>query len=83
MNCFKAIDDPSDQVATVAALRSPAFGCSDVDLFLHHENGGSFNYRAKRTAHGELVEPQGRWPRRWTCWKPTTEGALKIPPAPS
>ena len=59
MNCFKAIDDPSDQVATVAALRSPAFGCSDVDLFLHHENGGSFNYRAKRTAHGELVEPQG------------------------
>ncbi len=59
MNCFKAIDDPSDQVATVAALRSPAFGCSDVDLFLHHENGGNFNYRAKRTAHGESVEPLG------------------------
>ncbi len=48
MNCFKAIDNPSDQVATVAALRSPAFGCSDVELFLHHENGGSFNYRARR-----------------------------------
>ena len=48
MNCFKAIDNPSDQVATVAALRSPAFGCSDVDLFQYREGGGSFNYRAKR-----------------------------------
>ena len=47
VNCLKAIDDPSDQVATVAALRSPAFGCSDVDLYLHHESGGSFSYRAK------------------------------------
>ena len=52
MNCFRAIDNPSDQVATVAALRSPAFGCSDVDLFEHHEGGGSFNYRAKRQRHG-------------------------------
>ena len=30
--CLRAIDDPSDQVALVAALRSPAFACSDVDL---------------------------------------------------
>ena len=49
MNCLRAIDDPSDQVATVAALRSPAFGCSDVELFQHHENGGGFNYRTKRS----------------------------------
>ena len=53
MNCLKAIDNPSDQVATVAALRSPAFGCSDVDLFLHHEDGGSFNYLAKREQPGQ------------------------------
>ena len=44
MNCFRAIDDPSNQVATVAALRSPAFGCSDADLLRHRESGGSFNY---------------------------------------
>ena len=52
MNCLRAIDNPSDQVATVTALRSPAFGCSDVELFLHHESGGSFNYRAKRDTQG-------------------------------
>ena len=58
MNCLKSIDNPSDHVATVAALRSPAFGCSDVELFLHHENGRSFNYRAKRDTpgHGPVTD---------------------------
>ena len=44
LNCLKAIDDPADQVATVAALRSPAFACSDVDLLRHRSKGGSFDY---------------------------------------
>ena len=44
LNCLKAIDDPADQVATVAALRSPAFGCSDADLLRHRAEGGSFDY---------------------------------------
>ena len=43
LNCLRAIDNPADLVATVAALRSPAFGCSDVELLLHHSGGGSFN----------------------------------------
>ena len=43
LNCLKAIDDPADQVATVAALRSVAFGCSDVDLFMHVRDGGRFD----------------------------------------
>ncbi len=43
LNCLKAIDDPADQVATVAALRSVAFGCSDVDLFTHYRDGGRFD----------------------------------------
>ena len=51
LNCLRAIDDPANQVATVAALRSPAFGCSDVDLLRHHEGGGSFNC---------LEQPEGR-----------------------
>ena len=50
LNCLKAIDDPADQIATAAALRSPAFGCSDVDLLRHYEDGGRFNY---------LEEPDG------------------------
>ncbi len=47
MNCLRAIDNPADQVATVAALRSPAFGCSDADLLVHHRNGGRFDYLAR------------------------------------
>ena len=43
LNCLKAIDDPADQVATVAALRSVAFGCSDVEMFLHVKDGGRFD----------------------------------------
>ena len=44
LNCLRAIDDPADQVATVAALRSLAFGCSDVELLRHHQSGGRFDY---------------------------------------
>ncbi len=47
---LRAIDDPSDGIATVAALRSSAFGCSDEDLFLHKTTGGGFDYlTSKRT----------------------------------
>lgn len=42
--CLRAVDDPSDQVALVAALRSPAFGCSDVELLRWTEEGGRFDY---------------------------------------
>ena len=45
-NCLRAIDDPSDQVALVAALRSPAFVCSDVDLLEFSQKGGRFDYLA-------------------------------------
>ncbi len=44
LNCLRAIDDPADQVALVAALRSPAFACSDVDLLRFADQGGRFNY---------------------------------------
>jgi ATP-dependent helicase/nuclease subunit A len=44
LSCLRAIDDPSDQVALVAALRSPAYGCSDVDLLAWVEAGGALSY---------------------------------------
>lgn len=34
---LRAIDDPTDTISLVAALRSPLYGCSDVDLFEYHE----------------------------------------------
>ncbi len=45
LNCLTAIDDPSDDVAIVAALRSPAYACSDVEIARFRlAEGGSFNY---------------------------------------
>jgi len=41
---LRAIDDPADGVATVAALRSAAFGCSDEDLLLHRVNHKTFEF---------------------------------------
>lgn len=34
---LRAIDDPNDSLSLVAALRSPLYGCSDVDLFTYHQ----------------------------------------------
>lgn len=50
LNCLRAIDNPADQVAIVAALRSAAFGCSDVDLLQHLDDGGRFDYLTDRRA---------------------------------
>jgi ATP-dependent exoDNAse (exonuclease V) beta subunit len=43
---LRAIDDPSDELALVSALRSPLFGCGDDDLFeFHVEHKGKWNVR--------------------------------------
>ena len=55
VNCLKAIDDPADQVSVVAALRSPAFACSDVELLRFHQSTGSFDYLADHEASNDPV----------------------------
>ena len=55
LNCLTAIDDPADEVAIVAALRSVAFACSDVELAEYKAAGGPWNYLAPR-----LEKMQGR-----------------------
>lgn len=52
--CLTAIDDPSDQVAVLSALRSPAFSCPDTDLLQWKQAGGGFNYLRSI----ELPEPR-------------------------
>lgn len=42
----RAVDDPSDGLALVSALRSPLFGCGDDDLWTWKHAGGSFNLLA-------------------------------------
>jgi ATP-dependent helicase/nuclease subunit A len=44
LTILAAIDDPTDQVAVVAALRAPGFGCSDRDLFRFRSAGHSWDY---------------------------------------
>ena len=45
LTILAAIDDPTDQVAVVAALRAPGFGCSDRDLYRFANARGSWDYR--------------------------------------
>ncbi len=49
---LRAIDDPNDQLSLVAALRSPLFGCSDVDLFTYHRAAPRWDLRS--SDHGGL-----------------------------
>ena len=44
INCLKAINNPYDKISIIAALKSPAFSCSDEDLFQHVKDHKSFNY---------------------------------------
>jgi len=54
---LRAIDDPSDGVAAVAALRSSAFGCSDEDLLLHQARRGRFDFMTSpRDLAGPVAE---------------------------
>ena len=60
INCLKAMDDPADQVATVAALRSPAFACTDVELWQFSEAGGKFDCLSDfETIEGPVAQALG------------------------
>jgi ATP-dependent helicase/nuclease subunit A len=42
-----AVDDPTDRLALIGALRSSAFGISDEDLVIHTAAVGSLSYRSR------------------------------------
>jgi ATP-dependent helicase/nuclease subunit A len=44
LNILAAIENPADGVAVVAALRSPAFACSDADLASWRRQGGRWDH---------------------------------------
>ncbi|HEX6491859.1 MAG TPA: UvrD-helicase domain-containing protein, partial [Candidatus Dormibacteraeota bacterium] len=54
LNILRSVDDPTDQVALVAALRTPAFGCSDVELVRWRAEGGRWSYQRP----GDATEPR-------------------------
>lgn len=71
LNILSTIDDPTDEVALVASLRSATFACSDPDLLTHVQSGGRWDYTAAipegtaesvRTAFAELkMFHERRW----------------------
>jgi len=55
-----AIDDPTDEVALVAALRSPSFACADDDLLEFRLAGGRWDYRLPPPATVAADHPVAR-----------------------
>ncbi|MCU1371655.1 MAG: UvrD/REP helicase [Ilumatobacteraceae bacterium] len=48
---LRAVDDPSDHLAVVSALRSPLFACGDDDLYRHKvEQHGHWNHAVSQPA---------------------------------
>ncbi len=50
LSLLQSIDDPTDQIALLAALRSPAFACADDDLYHWKRAGGLWDYRQSAPA---------------------------------
>ncbi|MGH3026479.1 MAG: 3'-5' exonuclease, partial [Gaiellaceae bacterium] len=52
---LSSIDDPTDRVALVGALRSSAFAVSDEELVIHAAGAGGLSYRSPQPGPSELV----------------------------
>jgi ATP-dependent exoDNAse (exonuclease V) beta subunit len=69
----RAIDDPTDRLSVVAALRSPLYACSDVDLFTFRNAGGRWDPRREPPESVPADHPvrlafehlRSLWEQRW------------------
>jgi ATP-dependent helicase/nuclease subunit A len=77
MNLLRALDDPDDPVATVAALRGMFFGLSDQELLDHRSVGGTFCYLSEmgRTAGPPRIRAAFSALRAWR------DLAARVPPS--
>ncbi|MCH8066041.1 MAG: PD-(D/E)XK nuclease family protein, partial [Chloroflexi bacterium] len=57
LSILRALDDPTDEVALVAALRSPAYGCGDDDLLRFYQAKGRWDYRRQRPEAADEDNP--------------------------
>ncbi len=73
LSALRAVDDPTDTLNTVAALRSPLYACSDIDLHSFHSNGGRFDLRSEPPTSAPMDHPvrsalahlRTLWSDRW------------------
>ena len=55
---LRVIDDPTDDLAVVSVLRSPLYGCSDIDLYRwRRQRGGTWSPLAPRPARLDGDDP--------------------------
>jgi len=70
---LRAVDDPGDELSLVAALRSPLYACSDVDLVTWRSAGGRWDVRstvpdAVSPGHpvaAAITHLKSLWAERW------------------
>jgi ATP-dependent helicase/nuclease subunit A len=70
---MRAVDDPGDTLSLIAALRSPLYGCSDVDLFVYHQANKRWNLRSvtpdglndEHPVVAALAHMRSLWEQRW------------------
>lgn len=73
LSVLRAIDDQTDEISLVAALRSPLLACSDVDLFTFHQAGGRWRFTSTPPSALSSDHPVLRsfellrslWEQRW------------------
>ena len=66
---LQAVDDPTDELALVSALRSPVFGCGDDDLFTYSaQHGGSWNHQRTLPQSLPPDHPVGDAMRALAAW---------------
>jgi ATP-dependent exoDNAse (exonuclease V) beta subunit len=66
---LQAVDDPTDELALVSALRSPIFGCGDDDLYTYKvEHGGRWDHQAALPESLPPDHPVGDAMRALATW---------------
>ena len=78
---LSAIDDPTDRVALIGALRSSAFAVSDEELVIHAAAAGALSYRSPKGGPSQSVNEalaelttctrcggDCPWPRSYAGW---------------
>lgn len=66
--CARAVDDPTDELAIVATLRGPLFGCTGVDLWRWRAGGGRWAWWPHRNDEPEPTGPVAEGLRQLEEW---------------